>query len=751
MEIRHNYTIFAQRLDPHYFIMDERTINEQHNSIIALLKGKRLKEAQTQLTALLDNCPDWTLHNRLEQAQTSYGYMLQYMKQGIDDPERSKLYTKLLTETWTIADQVRLILLDETVSGYYQTLHYRNRHTAVRPDECLHALETFQDDIAVCRLIADNNQNLIHLQKRHEETNQKLFQAIWGNSEWTAEESGQMQAFLISELLRPIDLCLVVSAVTMSLQGCFDIRKCLWLLEACQHKETAVSQRALTGLLLTLNTYPDRCQLYPELQSRITLSDENGWLGKELNRISLQLLQSQETEKIDKKMREEIIPEMIKNVSMFKGMKLGLEETADENDRNPDWEKTFEKSGLGDKIREMNEMQMEGADIYMSTFAQLKSGPFFGQLSNWFYPFDLLHSSVSALFGSPATGENAVLNVILQSGFFCNSDKYSLCFTMTQLPPSQRNLMLHQLTPQELNDMMDNEQAKTMKQYAERPEVISNQYIHDLYRFFKLNQRRREFNDPFKEDFAFYDLPVLKGILDTSELLGTIADFHFRKEHYPEALTLYKRLEADNQTHSDLFQKIGYCLQKEKKYAEAIEAYRKADILKPDHLWTIRHLATCYRQMHNFGMALEYYRKAETIQPENANILFFVGSCHAELEEYKDALQYFFKMDFLDNHSIKAWRGIAWCSFMTEKYEQAEKYYQKLLQDEQVLATDWLNAGHVAWVQHKTDVAADCYGKAIAMCGNKTDFLDLFDKDRDILVRHGIREEDIPLMADIAN
>lgn len=731
--------------------MDERTINEQHNCIIALLKGKRLKEAQTQLTAMLDSCPDWTLHNRLEQAQTSYSYMLQYMKQDIEDPERSKLYTKLLIETWTIADQIQLILLDETTSGYYQTLHYKSRHTAICLDEYLHALETFQDDVAVCQLIADNNQNLSHLQKRHEETNQKLFQAIWGNSEWTAEESAQSQTFLTSELLRPIDLCLVVSAVTMSLQACFDIRKCLWLLEACQHKEMAVSQRALTGLLLTLNTYPDRCLLYPELQSRISLADENGWLGKELNRISLQLLQSQETEKIDKKMREEIIPEMIKNVNMIKGMKLGLEETADENDRNPDWEKAFEKSGLGDKIREMNEMQMEGADIYMSTFAQLKSGPFFSQLFNWFYPFDLLHSSVSALFGSSATGENAVLNVILQSGFFCNSDKYSLCFTMAQLPPSQRNLMLHQLTPQELNDMMDNEQAKTMKQYAERPEVISNQYIHDLYRFFKLNQRRREFDDPFKDDFAFYDLPLLKGILDKPELLATIADFHFRKEHYPEALALYKRLESDNKTHADLFQKIGYCLQKEKKYAEAIKAYQKADILKPDHLWTIRHLATCYRQMHNFSRALEYYRKAESIQPENANILFFAGSCHAELEEYKEALQYFFKIDFLDSHSVKAWRGIAWCSFMTEKYEQSEKYYQKLLQDKQVLATDWLNAGHVAWVQHKTNVAAERYGKMIAMCGSKADFLDLFNKDRDILVRHGIREEDIPLMADIAN
>ena len=66
------------------------------------------------------------------------------------------------------------------------------------------------------------------MQKRHEETNQKLFQSIWGNSEWTAEEDTQAQAFLSSSLLRSIDLCLVVSAVTMSLQACFDIRKCLW-------------------------------------------------------------------------------------------------------------------------------------------------------------------------------------------------------------------------------------------------------------------------------------------------------------------------------------------------------------------------------------------------------------------------------------------------------------------------------------------------------------------------------------------
>lgn len=731
--------------------MDEQTIKEQHKSIINLLKARRLKEAQFQLDAMLNTCGDWTLCNRLEQVKTSYNYMLQYMEQGINDPERNKLYIQLLAETWEIADQAQLILLDEVMTGYYQKLHHMGRHSAPRMEEWLHALETFQDDVAVCRLMPDNRQRMEQLLKRHEDINQNIFQTTWGNSEWSIEENAQAQSFLKSELLRPIDLCLLVSAVTMSLQECFDIRKILWLLDAYLHPDTSVVQRALTGIALTLQTYPDRAPLYSELTARLCLLDEDGRFGKDLNRVGLQLLQSQETEKIDKRMREEILPEMMKNVSKLKGMRFGMDDTSDENDRNPDWEQEFEKSGLGDKIREMNELQIEGADVYMSTFAQLKSGPFFSQLHNWFYPFDLLHSYIFNILGPNPMGDNAILAMVLQSGFFCNSDKYSLCFTMSQLPQAQRNLMLSQLTPQELNEMMDQNQSQSLKQYAERPEVICNQYIHDLYRFFKLNYRRKEFHDVFREDITLYNLPVLKDILGKADLLISVADFHFRKEHYPEALYLYLQLTNEQKkTSADIFQKMGFCLQKEKKYKEAIEAYRKADLLKPDHVWTLRHLATCHRQTHNFRQALEYYKKVENIQPENINILYFTGSCHAELEEYTEALQYFFKMDFLDNHSVKAWRGIAWCSFMSGKYEQASKYYQKILQEAQPLPTDWLNAGHTVWVQHHLQQAASYYGKAISLCENKTQFMELFDKDRDILIRHGIREEDMPLMLDIA-
>ena len=730
--------------------MNEQAIQEQYQHIVSLLEQKRLKEAQVQLEAFLWNCNDWTLRNRLEQAKVSYQYMLQYMRQGVNDPERQKLYRQLLAETRELAEQARISLLDEVSTHYYHALHKNKRNMAAGygMSSWLKVLESFPDDMAVCQLMPDNKQSLDSALQRHEETAQYLFLTTWGNSGWTAEEEREARMYLESELLPINDLCLFTGAVLLSLMECFDPRKFSWLLDAATHADTQVSQRALVIIAIVLHIHPNRLWLYPELEARLSLLNEDGSFGKQLNRVYIQLLRSQETEKIDKKMREEIIPEMMKNVSIMRNMKYGFEENMDEDDRNPDWEKAFEESGLGDKIREMNELQLEGADVYMSTFAQLKSYPFFQNPHNWFYPFDMQHSGIIREFGLKPTGDNAILSLILQSGFFCNSDKYSLCFTMAHIPQAQRNMMLSQMTSQDLNELMDESKSSGLRQYAQRPDVISNQYIHDLYRFFKLSQRRHEFRDIFKEEIALHRIPALKDILRKPELLVTIADFHFRKEHPAEALSIYQEVIDMNYADADIFQKTGYCLQKEKRYKEAISAYRKADVLKPDHIWTIRHLATCYRQLRDFASALEYYRKVEAMQPENRNVTFFIGSCLAEQERYEEALQCFFKLDLMENDCIKAWRAIGWCSFVSGKSEQAMRYYEKVLALKPI-ATDYLNAGHVALRLGNMEKAAELYGKAASESGNRETFLDIFDKDKETLIKLGIDENDIPLIRDL--
>ena len=156
--------------------MNEQAIQEQYQHIVSLLEQKRLKEAQIQLEAFLWKCKDWTLHSRLEQAKVSYQYMLQYMRQGINDPERQKLYRQLLAETWELAEQTRISLLDESSTRYYHALHKNKKNMAAGygMSSWLKVLESFPDDMAVCQLMPDNKQSLDGALQRHEETAQYL-------------------------------------------------------------------------------------------------------------------------------------------------------------------------------------------------------------------------------------------------------------------------------------------------------------------------------------------------------------------------------------------------------------------------------------------------------------------------------------------------------------------------------------------------------------------------------------------------
>ena len=107
--------------------MNEQAIQEQYQHIVNLLEQKRLKEAQVQLEAFYGTATTGRSANRLEQAKVSYQYMLQYMRQGVNDPERQKLYRQLLAETWELAEQTRISLLDEVSTRYYHSLHKNKR------------------------------------------------------------------------------------------------------------------------------------------------------------------------------------------------------------------------------------------------------------------------------------------------------------------------------------------------------------------------------------------------------------------------------------------------------------------------------------------------------------------------------------------------------------------------------------------------------------------------------------------------
>ena len=96
-------------------------------------------------------------------------------------------------------------------------------------------------------------------------------------------------------------------------------------------------------------------------------------------------------------MREEIIPQMLKTQHLI-NPDMKIEDIEDLEEFNPEWKKSLDMAN--EKIRELGELQMEGADTYMGTFAQLKTFPFFQQAAHWFYPFSTQISEVASILPS---------------------------------------------------------------------------------------------------------------------------------------------------------------------------------------------------------------------------------------------------------------------------------------------------------------------------------------------------------------
>ena len=726
--------------------MNEQSIQKQYNQIVNLLEDKRLKEALVQLDAFLYNGNDWSLRNRLEQIQTSYQYMLQYMKLGMKDPERQKLYRQLLADTWEIADQTRIALLDEISTHYYHSLRRNPKQLpkAYGISTLQKILEGFADEMAVSQLA--NYQGLDAILRRHEETHQVMFLTTWSNSSWTLEEFAQAEDMLRSETLPTNDLCLFVSAVTLSLMECFDERKVNWLLDGLRHTNPQINQRALVGLVITLHLYPSRIALYPELEARISLFREDPNFSKQVNRIYIQLLRSQETEKIDRKMREEIIPQMLKTQHLI-NPDMKIEDIEDLEEFNPEWKKSLDMAN--EKIRELGELQMEGADTYMGTFAQLKTFPFFQQAAHWFYPFSTQISEVASILPSGNDKGNNLIRHLLELPMFCNSDRYSFCFTFMTIPQVQQNIVTSQLAEQDLHLNESIEQLVNENRKGEKTDITAKLYLQDLYRFFKLWPFRKEQHDIFTDDLALWKCKPLAPLNHTTENLSDTANQLFSKGYWQEAADLFRDLGEKTPDNPEVMQKLGFSLLKLKKYPRAAQAFQQADLLKPDHVWTLRHLAQCYKHMHDYPKALEYFEKVKEIQPDNLNLLLQIGQCLATQRMYDQALTYFFKVEYLDKTPVNARRAIGWCYFMTGKYEEALRFYQKLLQTDDAQASDWLNAGHVYLAQKNIPKALEHYRQAESMCETHEKFVNLFQADKEALTERQVQEETLCIIPDL--
>lgn len=690
---------------PTFWQLYKRTINK--------LDERHLGEALELLQELANVLGDWKLLDEVADVNSAYGLLLYYMEQGNNDPAREQQHTNFIATCYNIAEKAA------------QTERALVTGTSAR----MRSISEILKDMENLELKNITSEPCEEDANKHVELYTELFNASYDSFLWNDEAAAQAQEVIDSALIAENDKILMTSGLFINCLQAFDARKIIFFAD---NYSTATSSmlriRMLVAVAFTLYTYRKRLFAYPVITSKLKDLCNNPRFTTDMQNLQKLIIESLSTHEVDRKMREEIIPAMLKSHN-FNPEKFGIDSLEEISESNPEW-KNFEQ-----QVGKLAELEAAGADIYYSTFSTLKRYPFFNNAANWLYPFEENHPGIPKQIRK--TGLKGIANALLKSDVLCDSDKYSFCMLTTQMTDVQVNMIISQLP----------EMGGYHTAIAQTSESTCRNYLRNLFRFFYLYSGKSKPANPFETDMSLLDCNELAEAFKDKTEINKISAYAIKKGKYDMAISFLLLSETKGFADSEVYQELGFCYQKKKSYFDAIAAYEKANALSGDSKWTLQHLAQTNRIVGNYKDALNYYRLLETAKGEDAKIAFRCGECLVHLESYDDAMHEFFKAEYLNPDMTAATRAIAWCSILTDDIKQARKYYDKLLLKEEQ-GEDLLNAGHAAWIDGDTKAAVELYSRAYAEL-KREEFLKRMQSDKEILKTHGISNYDITFMSDI--
>ncbi len=725
--------------------MIRKEIEQRYQKVCEMIFTRQLKNALDELEKLIRFTTKGDYYYQLETISENYKTLLRYAFDGYFDPQQQSILDGLSTSMLGMADDIRQSLLNIELT----TKRYERSKLQIEFGEDPQAMVSKIEEMFFQR----------EVKKLMDETNllpvkqvDQIFKAIWLTGKLTREHIDLIQQISRSQQIEWHVKCMIVSALTLSVLNQFDQNKLLLLLEFVNTHENQVYQRALTGLIISMLAYDKRLIFFPLFIEKVKNLASDETIIPETELILRQLLMARETDKITREFEEEVLPEMKKMMPKIED-KLQLNDLTDDEElegKNPGWKDMIEEvPGLFEKIEKFSKMQMEGGDVFMSTFQQLKRFDFFNFMSNWFAPFHRDHPEIINSFPDTDNINNRLLESLEKAFYICNSDKYSFAINFKSIPDQQRTMIVANFEAEfaQMKEMASEEQLLDQT-------LVNNsifiQYIQDLYRFFKLFPSKYEFDDIFQRRIRLNKLYFYTTCFNRDGFSEKLASFHFDNDHYYEAIDAYEDIMERNGPGNEYFEKIGYCYQKTGRFKKAIEYYKKAELYDADRLWILKKLGWCCLKLKDYTMALIYFKDAASLQPDEVSLQMQVGQCYLNLKDYENALHQYAKLRFFSPDNLKILRPIAYCQFVLGKPDLAEELYAQILSiGSNPSAYDLMNAGHVKLCVGQQKEALHLYRLSLLQnTTGRNDLIQAFDEDSQFLIKNGIPAREIPLIRD---
>ena len=694
--------------------------------------------------ALSHSLGQW--RDELEDISADYELMIDYLGRGIVDPDRERIHRRISTR---LDRCVRNIILHNKIksSPFYIEANRKGGGAKLELEELKAVLEGFVSEQAMLELLEEEEKtaktNETYL--RHVNEMSMFFHRIIVSAQWNESMGKQMSELLMSPTIDTYDAQLLISAITIAVLNHEDEQKTQTLISIYRNAtDESIRQKALVGWVFAaaMNDKPI---------DEVAALCEDVDVVRDIADMQMQVMFCLNADKDNQLIQKDIIPELMKNQDL-NITRFGItekEEDPMEDILNPNSsDERMEK--LESTMRRMEKMQKEGSDIYFGGFSQMKRFTFFNDMPNWFWPFFLEHPGIQDSLEKIGKGE--FIKNMLNSGPFCESDKYSFVLTMKtvfeQLPDNVREMMQ---SGYEFGPMVPD---------AERVSgaYIRRMYLQDLYRFFRLSIHNMSLRSPFADERVY--LLVTSKVFEGTEVdnkMAELAMFMHRRQFTSCFKAIAERYIRSYEGANDIdFIHVAslYYFEYQNNVEAASEVLSNAweKGMLEDDTTGLKMYGRVSMVKKDYETACLCYQRLHELHPDNSN--YALNYCIALMKKasYSEALDMLYRLDY-ESPSTNTTRALAWALMGSGKNEQAEALYEKLLQQDSKAPEDYLNAAYCYWFGGKIQEAVQLFCNYREMLG--TDDLSSnwlskeFEKDILMLETNNIKPVDMMLMADI--
>ncbi|MDE7117226.1 MAG: hypothetical protein K2O61_01120, partial [Bacteroidaceae bacterium] len=319
-----------------------------YTDIQTKLRQHNLADTFPLLRKKVTEIGDWELAEQTENLWATYQQMLQFLLQGVTDAQGERIRTNICYTLSFIAHRL------ERLERIKQ--HPEEKYAYVAKE--MRRLDSFETIVTQFELSANEMREIQHdkllrdtvrqhrmeeLTELHERQVVQLFNWIWTSEIWQNTDTEQANRLLFSDTISSYDKAIFISAVTLSLLEFADVAKLLFLLDGYLVEDDQISQRSIVGFLLAFHVHYDQFKDQQELIDRLNIYHDDTSFIHDLYAVMMQLQMSCVTESVTSKMRNDIMPTLMRGVMAKKKTDSGTDtpstdpNTFVEHGENPEW------------------------------------------------------------------------------------------------------------------------------------------------------------------------------------------------------------------------------------------------------------------------------------------------------------------------------------------------------------------------------------------------------------------------------